>query len=128
MKKASIYLFIILLLQSCGVFDNEQNLSCTDNPYIVAETMPSLIGGLSGLQSNLVYPQEAIDQGIEGRVTVQFIVNKKGNVLEPRIIRGIGGGADEAAIEAVTMSKFSPGMQNGKPVCVQYSLPIVFRL
>lgn len=111
------------------MFENEQDLSelCTDF-IIVAETMPQLIGGLSELHKSIVYPEEAKQQGIEGRVTIQFIVNKKGNVLNPRVIRGIGGGADEAAIEAVKKAKFIPGTFRGEPVCVQYSLPIVFRL
>ena len=66
--------------------------------------------------------------GIEGRVTVQFIVNERGQVENPRVIRGIGGGCDEVALEAVSKAKFVPGLQRGRPVRVQYSLPIVFRL
>jgi TonB family protein len=61
-------------------------------------------------------------------VYVQFIVNENGDVEDPRVIRGIGGGADEAALEAVRDAKFKPGVQRGRPVRVQYSLPIVFRL
>ena len=66
--------------------------------------------------------------GIEGRVTVQFIVNEAGQVENPRVIRGIGGGCDEAALEAVKKAKFTPGMQRGRPVRVQFSLPVIFRL
>jgi TonB family protein len=66
--------------------------------------------------------------GIEGRVYVQFIVNENGDVEEPRVIRGIGGGADEEALRAVRDAKFKPGVQRGRPVRVQYSLPVVFKL
>lgn len=96
--------------------------------YIVVEKMPELIGGLASLQQHIKYPPEAKEAGIEGRVIVQFIVNKQGQVENPQIIRGIGGGADEAALEAVNLAKFKPGLQRGEPVRVQYSLPIVFKL
>ncbi|MEQ9307842.1 MAG: energy transducer TonB [Balneolaceae bacterium] len=96
--------------------------------FVVVETMPQLQGGLADLQRKVRYPEMARRAGIEGRVTVQFIVNEQGRVENPRVIRGIGGGCDEAALEAVKQAKFSPGMQRGRPVRVQYSLPIVFRL
>ena len=96
--------------------------------FIVVEQMPQLIGGLKKLQSQVYYPEMARRAGIEGRVTVQFIVNEKGQVENPRVIRGIGGGCDEVALEAVSKAKFVPGLQRGRPVKVQYSLPIVFRL
>ena len=99
-----------------------------DDFFVVVEEMPELIGGLASLQSDLRYPEMARRAGIEGRVYVQFIVNENGDVEDPRVIRGIGGGADEAALEAVREAKFKPGVQRGRPVRVQYSLPIVFRL
>ncbi|MEX0823058.1 MAG: energy transducer TonB [Balneolaceae bacterium] len=96
--------------------------------FVVVEQMPELIGGLAELQSKIRYPEMARRAGIEGRVYVQFIVNEQGNVEDPRVIRGIGGGADEEALRAVREAKFRPGMQRGRPVRVQYSLPIFFRL
>jgi len=96
--------------------------------FVVVEEMPELIGGLASIQSNIKYPEMARRAGIEGRVYVQFIVNEKGEVEDPRVIRGIGGGADEEALRAVRQAKFRPGMQRGRPVRVQYSLPVVFRL
>jgi protein TonB len=65
--------------------------------FVVVEEMPELIGGLASIQSNIKYPEMARRAGIEGRVYVQFIVNEKGEVEDPRVIRGIGGGADEEA-------------------------------
>ena len=96
--------------------------------FVVVENMPVLQGGLGELQRKVKYPEMARRAGIEGRVTVQFIVNENGQVENPRVIRGIGGGCDEAALDAVKQAKFTPGMQRGRPVRVQYSLPIVFRL
>jgi protein TonB len=96
--------------------------------FVVVETMPQLIGGIGNLQRQVRYPEMARRAGIEGRVTIQFIVDEKGNVTNPRVIRGIGGGADEEALRVVSQAKFVPGLQRGRPVKVQYSLPIVFRL
>lgn len=96
--------------------------------FIVVENMPQLIGGLGKLQSQVTYPEMARRAGIEGRVTIQFIVNERGQVENPRVIRGIGGGCDEEALTAVSKARFTPGLQRGRPVKVQYSLPIVFRL
>src|SRR5699024_11255280 len=96
--------------------------------FQAVEQMPELIGGLAELQSKIDYPEQAAKAGIEGLVTVQFIVDKEGNVENPEVIRGIGGGADEEALRVVKKAKFKPGRQRGKPVRVQYSLPIRFRL
>lgn len=96
--------------------------------FVVVEDMPELIGGLAGLQQKIRYPEMARRAGIEGRVTIQFIVNEQGQVEDPQVIRGIGGGADEEALRVVREAEFRPGMQRGRPVRVQYSLPIFFRL
>ncbi|NGP77319.1 energy transducer TonB [Balneolaceae bacterium YR4-1] len=96
--------------------------------FVVVENMPELIGGMKKLQGCVNYPEMARKAGIEGKVIVQFVVNAEGNVEDPRVIRGIGGGADEEALRCVKQSKFKPGRQRGQPVRVQYSLPVVFRL
>lgn len=96
--------------------------------FVVVENMPELIGGLAGLQQKVRYPEMARKAGIEGRVIIQFIVNEDGNVEDPRVVRGIGGGCDEEALRAVKQARFKPGRQRGNPVRVQYSLPIVFKL
>lgn len=96
--------------------------------FVVVEEMPELIGGLAELQSKIKYPEMARRAGIEGRVYIQFIVNEQGQVEDPQVVRGIGGGADEEALRVVKQAEFKPGMQRGRPVRVQYSLPIFFRL
>lgn len=99
-----------------------------DDVFVVVEEMPKLIGGLESLQSKIEYPEQAKKMGIEGRVTITFIVDENGNVENPMIVRGIGGGADEEALRAVKEVKFSPGLQRGRPVRVKYTLPVIFRL
>lgn len=96
--------------------------------FIVVERMPEPVGGLEAIYRRVKYPDIARKAGIEGRVVLQFIVDERGNVVNPTVIRGIGGGCDEAAIDAIRNVKFSPGMQRGRPVKVQFQLPIVFRL
>ena len=128
-------LFIILLLSifsfiSCDIFENEQDLlnSCPQDPLLVVEEPPELIGGIAWVQNQIVYPEMARRAGIEGRVVTQFVVDKKGDIIQPRVVRGIGGGADEEALRVTKLAKFEPGLQQGMPVCVQYSLPITFSL
>jgi len=96
--------------------------------FTIVEEMPVLLGGAMVIYEYLHYPEIARRAGVEGRVIVQFIIDQEGNVVDPIVVRGIGGGCDEAALEAVTHLKFSPGRQRGRPVKVRYSLPIIFRL
>ncbi|MDX1640572.1 MAG: energy transducer TonB [Balneolaceae bacterium] len=96
--------------------------------FVLVEQMPELIGGLASLQKEIEYPERAIRANIEGRVYVRFIVNEQGEVENPEVIRGIGGGCDEEAIRVVKTAKFKPGLQRGRPVRVQYNLPVIFRI
>ncbi|MCW9707873.1 energy transducer TonB [Fodinibius salsisoli] len=106
--------------------DNKEEV--TENFFVAVEQMPKLIGGLAKLQQKINYPERAKQAGIDGRVTIQFIVTEQGTVEDPKVIRGIGGGCDEEALRVVKKAKFKPGLQRGKPVRVQYSIPILFRL
>jgi len=99
-----------------------------DDFFVLVEEMPELIGGLQALQKEVEYPERALRANIEGRVYVQFIVNEKGEVENPRVVRGIGGGCDEEALRVVKMAKFKPGLQRGRPVRVQYNLPVIFMI
>ena len=119
------------VLETLGM--NRMDLSL-DDPYenedifTVVEQMPELIGGLESIQREVRYPESARQAGIEGRVYVQFVVNEEGDVVYPRVTRGIGGGADEEALRAVSLAKFRPAMQMGRPVNVHFTIPIIFRL
>lgn len=97
--------------------------------FITADDMPELKGGLVSLQKEINYPEVAQKAGIEGKVIVQFIVNEQGQVEDPQVIRGIGGGCDEEALRVVKQAEFKPGKNSsGEPVRVQYTLPITYRL
>lgn len=96
--------------------------------FVVVEQMPQLKGGLASIQKCVNYPEMARKAGIEGRVIVQFIVNEQGDVEQPSIVRGIGGGADKEAIRCVEEAEFVPGQQRGNPVRVQFSVPVVYNL
>jgi periplasmic protein TonB len=96
--------------------------------FVVVEEMPEPIGGLEGLQQRVRYPEMARRAGIEGTVFVQFVVDEQGNVSEVTVVRGIGGGCDEAAVAAVRQTSFRPGRQRGQAVKVRMSLPVRFRL
>ncbi|MEM8557425.1 MAG: energy transducer TonB [Bacteroidota bacterium] len=92
------------------------------------ELLPNQAEGMAELQGCINYPEMAKRAGIEGRVFVQFVVDERGSVNSPQVVRGIGGGADEEALRCVRELRFRPGMQRGRPVKVQFSLPVTFRL
>lgn len=94
----------------------------------VPDIMPAPIGGLQSLQARIVYPEMARRARIEGRVVVRFIVDEIGNVTQPEVLVGIGGGCDEEAIRVIQLTQFTPGNQRGRPVKVRMSIPIRFRL
>jgi len=96
--------------------------------FIIVEQMPEMIGGIASLQKHITYPEIAKIAGIEGRVIVRFVIDEKGNVVDPQVIRGIGGGCDEEAVQAVKKVRFIPGKQRGQPVKVSYTLPVVFKI
>ena len=96
--------------------------------FQVVEDMPAPVGGMQAIYQNIRYPDAARRAGIEGRVIIQFIVDENGNVTNPVVVRGIGGGCDEAAIEAIKSVQWTPGRQRGRAVRVQFQLPVMFRL
>lgn len=96
--------------------------------FVVVEQPPVLIGGIQSVQSQVVYPELAIKAGIEGRVVLQFVIRKDGQITDIQVVRGIGGGCDEEAVRALKTAKFRPGMQRGRPVSVKYTIPVSFRI
>lgn len=96
--------------------------------FVAVEEMPEPIGGIGAIQQLIQYPEIAKRAGVEGKVYVLAFVDENGNVTSAKIIKGIGAGCDEAALDAVRRTKFKPGKQRGTPVKVQVSIPIVFKL
>lgn len=97
-------------------------------PFVIVEEDPVLIGGLEGLQRRITYPNSCRLARIEGTVIIQFVVDKEGRVESAEVARGIGGGCDEAALQAVLEAQFEPGRQRGEAVRVRSTLPVRFRL
>jgi protein TonB len=96
--------------------------------FVAVEEMPEPIGGLKGIQEKIVYPELARRAGVQGKVYIRAFVDEKGNVTNAEVVKGIGGGCDEAALDAILKTKFSPGRQRGKPIKVQVTIPVLFKL
>lgn len=97
------------------------------------EKPPAFPGGeaelLKFLNQNIKYPPLAKESNIQGRVILSFVVNKKGNIEDVRVVKDIGGGCGKEAMRVVeSMPSWNPGEQNGHPVKVRYTLPVLFRL
>ena len=105
---------------------------CHDCPFLFVEEQPMPIGGYEGyyriISKNLKYPRRAQNMDVQGRVTVEFIVNRDGQPSDMKIIKGIGGGCDEEAMRVIGLTKWNPGKQRGKPVRVRMVMPIQFHL
>jgi protein TonB len=96
--------------------------------FVAVEEMPEPVGGIKAIQEKIVYPEIAKRAGVEGKVYILAFVDESGNVTKAQVLKGIGAGCDEAALDAVLKTKFKPGKQRGKPVRVQVSIPVVFKL
>jgi len=104
-----------------------------DKPFVTVEQMPQFPGGEADMQrfigDNMKYPAPAIEIGIEGRVTIRFVVTETGAISDVQVLRGIHPSCDKEAVRVVTsMPKWIPGKQNGRNVPVYFTLPIVFKL
>lgn len=96
--------------------------------FVMADKMPEPIGGVAGIQQKIIYPKNAKQKGIEGRVYIKAFIDSLGNVSATEIIRGFDSECDNAAILAVKQTKFIPGYLKDKPVGIQVTVPILFKL
>ena len=112
---------------------SRKNNNSTDEIFKTVEQMPQFPGGDAALikyiDSHLQYPPEAAKQGIQGKVIVQFVVDKTGKVGEVKVVRSVDKDLDKEAVRIIkTLPKFIPGRQNGQAVSVWYTLPVTFKL
>lgn len=127
MKKMPLILFVLFFvvttLQSkqINIYEGEDYLA-------FADVMPEPDGGLPAIYKLISYPAIAKKAGIQGKVYLMAFISETGNVDDVKVIKGIGGGCDEAAIEAVKQTKFSSAQSGGKNVKVKMSLQIQFKL
>ena len=119
---------ISILFLSNSLLSNSNGIE-QDGKYLAfAEEMPEPIGGIGAIIKNIKYPAVALKSGIQGKVYVLAHVNESGVAEEVKVVRGIGGGCDEAAVEAVKLAKFKPGKNKGKTVKVKLTMAITFKL
>jgi TonB family protein len=101
--------------------------------FTVVEVAPEFPGGDDArvvyLNSNIIYPEQARKNGIQGTVYITFVVEPDGSITGAKVLRGVGGGLDQVALEVVKkMPKWTPGKVKGEPVPVQFNMPIKFKL
>ncbi len=140
-----LFFFIVFLFLFNSLFAEEKvNLSSNANhidstkvedepAFLAVENPPEFPGGDQALSAfiarNVRYPPQARENRIEGKVFVSFIIEKDGSVSNIKVVKGVGGSCDEEAKRVVSiLPNFIPGKQNGRPVRVQYFVPINFKL
>lgn len=104
-----------------------------EQPFMVVEDMPEFPGGqaalLEYLRKNIKYPSICRENGIQGRVLIQFIVNKDGSIVDPEVVKSVNPYLDKEALRVIsTMPSWKPGSQRGKPVRVKFTVPVNFKL
>jgi TonB family protein len=103
-------------------------------PFQLVEVKPSFMGGDANkfstwVNQRLVYPDIAKENGVQGRVTLQFTVGKDGSLYNIKVLRGVDPSLDKEAVRVASLSpKWTPGMQRGEPVPVTYTFPVIFQL
>ena len=111
----------------------QQSTLTGDEVFQVVEEQPMFPGGMQELmkylQKEMKYPKEAQDKGIQGRVIVQFVVNKDGSICDEHVVRSVDPQLDAEALRVVrSMPNWTPGKQRGQAVRVRFTLPVTFRL
>ena len=137
MKKIVLSLVMLLAVAALSAQNtrgkNNVKESVDEPTFITVEQMPEFPGGQEGLVNylveNLNYPEKAKAKKITGKVYVSFVVEKDGSISNVKVLRDIGYGCGEEAMRVVkAMPRWKPGMQRGKNVRVQYTLPLNFQL
>jgi protein TonB len=111
----------------------EEVVTVVEEPFIVVEEPPMFPGGdpalLAYIAGNIIYPQEAIENNIQGRVILKFVVTKDGSIGTIQILSGVDPVLDQEAIRVVSnLPRFKPGKQAGMCVPVWYSVPVLFKI
>jgi protein TonB len=112
----------------------DEEVVMEDDIFVVVEENPQFPnGGTAGLLQylgkNIKYPTIPQENGTQGRVTVQFVVNKDGSIVDVKVIRGVDPYLDKEAVRVIsTMPKWIPGKQRGVPVRCKFTVPVTFKL
>ena len=118
MKGIFSYLLLIFLFAVVSTFAQEKKL----------DQLPSPVGGITAIANNVVYPQSAKENKIQGKVIIKTVINEEGNVVSTTVEKSLDSECDKAAETAIKKTKFNPGMKNGKAVESEVSIPVKFKL
>jgi periplasmic protein TonB len=116
------------------VFNYKSNIICgnltpgEDDYVIGVEKMPSPVGGIETILKKIVYPSAAKNNNVEGKVYLLVYINENGGVDDVKLVKGIGSGCEEEAINVIKKTKFNPGVNKGVNVKTKMSLSIPFKL
>ena len=127
--KVALMMFVLLFSFMTSTAQTKKN----DMVFDVVEVMPQFPGGqiamLKYIMENMKYPEQAMKEGIQGRVAVRFIVEKDGSISNVEPVLSVHPLLNKEAVRVVeSMPKWTPGKQNGKPVRVRFNVPIMFKL
>ena len=127
--KVALMMLVLLFSFTTSTAQTKKN----DMVFDVVEVMPQYPGGqiamLKYIMENIKYPEQAMKEGIQGRVTVRFIVEKDGSISNVKPVLSVHPLLNKEAVRVVeSMPKWSPGKQNGKPVRVRFNVPVMFKL
>jgi protein TonB len=113
-------------------YGDDDRIETSVDTFIFVENMPEPEGGYEAfyklLSKNMKYPTKAKTRNTEGRVFVEFVVNKEGMPVNMKVLKGIGNGCDEEAMRVLRLAKWNAGKQRGRQVSVKMVMPIYFKL
>ena len=132
-KNVSLKVALMMLVLLFSFMTSTAQTKKNDMVFDVVEVMPQFPGGqiamLQYLMKNIKYPEQAMKEGIQGRVAVSFIVEKDGSISDVKPVLSVHPLLNKEAVRVVkSMPKWSPGKQNGKPVRVRFNVPVMFKL
>ena len=132
-KNVSLKVALMMLVLLFSFMTSTAQTKKNNMVFDVVEVMPQFPGGqiamLKYIMENIKYPEQAMKEGIQGRVAVRFIVEKDGSISDVKPILSVHPLLNKEAVRVVeSMPKWSPGKQNGKPVRVRFNLPVMFKL
>ena len=132
-KNVSLKVALMMLVLFFSFTTSTAQTKKNDMVFDVVEVMPQFPGGqiamLQYIMKNIKYPEQAMKEGIQGRVAVRFIVEKDGSISDVKPILSVHPLLNKEAVRVVeSMPKWTPGKQNGKPVRVRFNVPVMFKL
>ena len=123
----SILLLMLFFMSKSNI--SGANLVPGEDDYIIAvEKMPTPVGGIESIIKKINYPSAAQKNKVEGKVYLLVYVNENGGVDDVKVVKGLGSGCEEEAINVVKKTKFNPGVMKGTNVKTKVSLSIAFKL